>query len=179
MGTTYSVVYAIAYVGAREGHQYERDLKKVIEDYMEEHYGSCCGSAYQIDYHVKSQTTITDNSNGRKLRPDIVIWAKVEGEWKAVVLELKSYENTYLPSKCVDQTCRYRTNLTEFDDENCECVGAIICCRETTKMSEAFKKHAFVKDVKIRTFEPDPKNKSYEENIYHIMSTAMDMMRKN
>ena len=144
---------------------------------MKENYGACCASNYQIDYQIQCQTTIT-LSDGKKCRPDIVIWAYINNEWKAVVLELKSYENTYLPAKCVKQTCRYRNNLKEFNGYSGDCVGAIICCRDTTKMSDAFQQYASASDVEIRRFEPDPNTPNYRQYIKNIMGTVMSMLTK-
>ena len=143
---------------------------------MKEKHNGCCGTNFRID-HIQSQTTITDY-DGRACRPDIVIWVKVKGEWKAVVLELKSYEDNYLPAKCVDQTCRYRNNLTKFNGYNCECIGAIICCSETTKMIEAFQKNSWARNVTIKYFDPDPKSPNYGYHIENIMKTVTAMFTK-
>ena len=69
-------------------------------------------------------------------RADLAVWVKSpDNEWKAILIECKNYEGTYVGIKAIDQLLTYKNNLKKCDGSKVRKVLPIMCCRKNTNLS--------------------------------------------
>lgn len=150
MGSSYTIFLLTINIEAGKGAPYEHYILELISEFIKKKFSQCCGNS---PYVVK-QARIKVGSSTR--RADLVVWVKSPaGIWKAILIECKNYEGSYIGNRTIDQILDYKNNLKTCDGCDVDKVLPILCCRKTTCMSNAIYSKLTSNGIKVESFDKD------------------------